>query len=158
MIKNKVILPGNITVHLFFFQASLQKLNLYKNVVVRIQFPDRIILQGIFTPTNTIEDVTDFIKEHLRNPTKKFHTCKKLLYIEILPNSHTTLNLIAFLSSLLPKFPSTAKDLTPMYTLNYIPDSEFNHKGFPIHDHFHILTWKISPVNSNLDSSIDNIT
>ncbi|KAJ8716097.1 hypothetical protein PYW08_013382 [Mythimna loreyi] len=54
-------------------QASLQKLNLYKNVVVRVQFPDHIILQGIFTPTNTIEDVTNFIKEHLRNPNKKFH-------------------------------------------------------------------------------------
>lgn len=55
-------------------QASLQKLNLYKHVVVRVQFPDHIILQGIFIPTNTIEDVTNFIKEHLRNPNKKFHT------------------------------------------------------------------------------------
>ncbi|XP_021181445.3 tether containing UBX domain for GLUT4 [Helicoverpa armigera] len=54
-------------------QASIQKLNLYKNVVVRVQFPDHIILQGIFTPTNTIEDVTNFIKEHLRNPNKQFH-------------------------------------------------------------------------------------
>ncbi|KAJ8713500.1 hypothetical protein PYW07_013870 [Mythimna separata] len=54
-------------------QATLQKLNLYKNVVVRVQFPDHIILQGIFAPTNTIEDVNNFIKEHLRTPNKKFH-------------------------------------------------------------------------------------
>ncbi|CAH0694121.1 unnamed protein product [Spodoptera exigua] len=54
-------------------QASLQKLNVYKNVVVRVQFPDHIILQGIFTPMNTIEDVTEFIKGHLRNPSKEFH-------------------------------------------------------------------------------------
>ncbi|CAH0584307.1 unnamed protein product [Chrysodeixis includens] len=54
-------------------QASQYKLNTYKNVVVRIQFPDNMILQGIFTPLNTIEDIIKFIKEHLRNPHKKFH-------------------------------------------------------------------------------------
>ncbi|XP_075979255.1 tether containing UBX domain for GLUT4 [Anticarsia gemmatalis] len=50
-----------------------KKLNQYKNVVVRVQFPDHIILQGIFAPTNTIEDVTNFIKEHLQTPNKDFH-------------------------------------------------------------------------------------
>lgn len=55
-------------------QTSVQRLSLYKNAVVRIQFPDRIILQGIFQPTNTIQDVMDFIKEHLRKPEKKFYT------------------------------------------------------------------------------------
>ncbi|CAB3251643.1 unnamed protein product [Arctia plantaginis] len=53
-------------------QSSQEKLNLYKNVVVRIQFPDQIILQGIFSPSNTIEDVTNFIKDHLHYPHEKF--------------------------------------------------------------------------------------
>ncbi|XP_034831520.1 tether containing UBX domain for GLUT4 [Maniola hyperantus] len=54
-------------------QASVQKLNTYKNVVVRIQFPDNMILQGVFTPDNTIEDVQTFVKEHLHNQDKPFH-------------------------------------------------------------------------------------
>ncbi|KAL0822516.1 hypothetical protein ABMA28_004567 [Loxostege sticticalis] len=54
-------------------QTSQQKLKLYKNVVVRVQFPDRIILQGVFLPTDTIQDVIDFIKSHLKNPDKPFH-------------------------------------------------------------------------------------
>ncbi|XP_026730511.1 tether containing UBX domain for GLUT4 isoform X2 [Trichoplusia ni] len=54
-------------------QASKEKLNTYKNVVVRIQFPDNMILQGIFTPLNTIADVNNFIKEHLKNSHKNFH-------------------------------------------------------------------------------------
>ncbi|XP_028031112.1 tether containing UBX domain for GLUT4 [Bombyx mandarina] len=49
------------------------KLNKYKNAVVRIQFPDHMILQGIFAPTDTIEDVTNFLKEHLAHPEKPFH-------------------------------------------------------------------------------------
>ncbi|XP_041987500.1 tether containing UBX domain for GLUT4 [Aricia agestis] len=47
--------------------------NTYKNTVVRIQFPDRIILQGVFSPSNTIEDVFNFVKEHLHNPNQSFH-------------------------------------------------------------------------------------
>ncbi|KAJ0178277.1 hypothetical protein K1T71_006100 [Dendrolimus kikuchii] len=53
--------------------SSKQKLNSYKSVVVRIQFPDHIILQGIFSPTDKIEDIIHFIKEHLENPEKSFH-------------------------------------------------------------------------------------
>ncbi|XP_032520884.2 tether containing UBX domain for GLUT4 [Danaus plexippus] len=54
-------------------QTSLQKLNTYKNVVVRIQFPDNIILQGVFTPTNTVQDVQNFVREHLHHSDKPFH-------------------------------------------------------------------------------------
>ncbi|XP_039755286.1 tether containing UBX domain for GLUT4 isoform X1 [Pararge aegeria] len=54
-------------------ESSVQKLNTYKNVVVRIQFPDNVILQGVFTPNNTIEDIQKFVKEHLHNQDKPFH-------------------------------------------------------------------------------------
>lgn len=57
-------------------QASDGRFSGYKNVVVRVQFPDQIILQGVFTPSNTIEDVTNFIKQHLQEPEKPFHICK----------------------------------------------------------------------------------
>lgn len=61
---------------IIFFQTSKQKMAEYKNVVVRIQFPDGIILQGVFQPTNTIEDVVNFVKGYLRTPQQKFHICK----------------------------------------------------------------------------------
>ncbi|CAH0729773.1 unnamed protein product, partial [Brenthis ino] len=54
-------------------QASLSRLRNYKNVVVRIQFPDNIILQGVFTPNNTVEDVQNFVKEHLHEQNRPFH-------------------------------------------------------------------------------------
>ncbi|CAK1586163.1 unnamed protein product [Parnassius mnemosyne] len=53
-------------------QIAEQKQNTYKNAVVRIQFPDHMILQGIFSPLQTIEEVMNFIKEYLQNPDKPF--------------------------------------------------------------------------------------
>lgn len=58
------------------FQTSDQRLNVYKNAVVRIQFPDGMILQGVFQPTNTIQDINNFVKEHLKTPDKQFLICK----------------------------------------------------------------------------------
>lgn len=40
----------------------LQKLNLYSTTIIRIQFPERLVLQGDFKCTETIEDVKTFIK------------------------------------------------------------------------------------------------
>ncbi|CAH2091124.1 unnamed protein product [Euphydryas editha] len=57
----------------FAQQETASKLNTYKNVVVRIQFPDNIILQGVFNPNNTLEDVQNFVKEHLQVQNKPFH-------------------------------------------------------------------------------------
>ncbi|KAJ2944380.1 hypothetical protein O0L34_g18382 [Tuta absoluta] len=54
-------------------ETSEQKMAGYKHAVVRIQFPDRIILQGVFLPKSTIADVHNFIKEHLDNPNRPFH-------------------------------------------------------------------------------------
>ncbi|XP_013190543.2 tether containing UBX domain for GLUT4 [Amyelois transitella] len=54
-------------------QSTQQQLNNYKNAVVRVQFPDRIILQGVFSPNDKIADVITFIKSHLEYPEKPFH-------------------------------------------------------------------------------------
>lgn len=35
-----------------------------------------MILQGIFAPSAKIEDVKNFVKEHLHNPEKPFVICK----------------------------------------------------------------------------------
>ncbi|XP_045515955.1 tether containing UBX domain for GLUT4 [Pieris brassicae] len=53
-------------------EMSQQKLNLYKNVVVRIQFPDNMILQGVFSPMDTVENVNNFVKEHINDPNQPF--------------------------------------------------------------------------------------
>ncbi|XP_050351669.1 tether containing UBX domain for GLUT4 [Nymphalis io] len=71
----------------FAQQASLSKINMYKNVVVRIQFPDNIILQGVFTPNNTIEEVQNFVKEHLHNQDKPFHIFTTTLKEELNPKT-----------------------------------------------------------------------
>ncbi|XP_047534689.1 tether containing UBX domain for GLUT4 isoform X1 [Vanessa atalanta] len=70
----------------FAQQASLSKINMYKNVVVRIQFPDNMILQGVFTPNNTIEEVQNFVKEHLQNQDKPFHIFTTPLKEDLDPN------------------------------------------------------------------------
>ncbi|XP_073947189.1 tether containing UBX domain for GLUT4-like [Choristoneura fumiferana] len=54
-------------------QTSQMRLSAHKHVVVRVQFPDHIILQGIFSPDDTIEVVINFIKAHLQTPDKPFH-------------------------------------------------------------------------------------
>ncbi|XP_053606325.1 tether containing UBX domain for GLUT4 [Plodia interpunctella] len=54
-------------------QITEQQLKTYKNAVVRVQFPDRIILQGVFSPNDKIADVIAFVKNHLQFPDKPFH-------------------------------------------------------------------------------------
>ncbi|XP_044737685.1 tether containing UBX domain for GLUT4 [Chrysoperla carnea] len=51
----------------------LRNLNQYKRSVLRIQFPDRTVLQGTFKPIETIEDVIGFVREYLNDPTVNFH-------------------------------------------------------------------------------------
>ncbi|XP_050664406.1 tether containing UBX domain for GLUT4 [Leptidea sinapis] len=53
-------------------ELSQETLKTYKNVVVRVQFPDRMILQGVFTPSDTIQDIQNFVRTHLQDPDKQF--------------------------------------------------------------------------------------
>jgi tether containing UBX domain for GLUT4 len=45
----------------------------YERAVVRIQFPDGWILQGVFTADETLRSVVLFLREHLADPNTKFH-------------------------------------------------------------------------------------
>lgn len=60
-------------------QRQLSLLNRYKAVIIRIQFPDRYVLQGTFTPYETIGTITEFVRPYLANPDTDFHLCKSIL-------------------------------------------------------------------------------
>ncbi|KAH8276210.1 hypothetical protein KR026_004601 [Drosophila bipectinata] len=73
-------------------KTMLAKLNQYKDCVLRIQFPDRFVLQGMFKPHEPLSKVEDFVREFLVNPGEKFH----LFTIppkKILPSEETLLEL-----------------------------------------------------------------
>lgn len=57
-------------------QNQLSKLNRYKSVIIRIQFPNRYVLQGTFTPYETIETVMEFVRAYLIRNDIEFHLCK----------------------------------------------------------------------------------
>lgn len=57
-------------------QKQLSLLNRYKAVIIRIQFPNRYVLQGAFTPYETIETVIEFVRSFLANPDIDFYLCK----------------------------------------------------------------------------------
>lgn len=58
-------------------QKQLSVLNRYKAVIIRIQFPNRYVLQGTFTPYETIDTVTEFVRLYLANPDIEFYLCKR---------------------------------------------------------------------------------
>ncbi|XP_064595711.1 tether containing UBX domain for GLUT4-like [Liolophura sinensis] len=52
---------------------AIQRLNKYQRVVIRIQFPDKWILQALFRPRETVFAVQKFVKEHLEDKSIPFH-------------------------------------------------------------------------------------
>ncbi|XP_055911414.1 tether containing UBX domain for GLUT4 [Eupeodes corollae] len=53
--------------------SLLRKIAQYKQCIIRIQFPDRNVLQGIFKPTDKIEDVISFVRKFITNEDLDFH-------------------------------------------------------------------------------------
>ncbi|TDG42429.1 hypothetical protein AWZ03_011150 [Drosophila navojoa] len=73
-------------------KAMLAKLNQYKDCVLRIQFPDRHVLQGIFKPHEMLDKVVEFVRGFLATPSEQF----QLFTIppkKILPVNETLLEL-----------------------------------------------------------------
>ncbi|RZC37472.1 tether containing UBX domain for GLUT4-like [Asbolus verrucosus] len=54
-------------------KKQLRQLNKYKQSVIRVQFPDRTILQGTFKPIEMIKDVNDFVRNYLQDRTCNFY-------------------------------------------------------------------------------------
>lgn len=52
------------------------KLLQYKKTIIRIQFPDRYILQLTFNPIDTIEKVMSVVQNYLENEELRFYLCK----------------------------------------------------------------------------------
>lgn len=54
-------------------RRMLAHLNKYQQTVVRIQFPDRFVLQGVFRPRETVQHVLSFVKQFIQNPESEFY-------------------------------------------------------------------------------------
>lgn len=54
----------------------LDQLVKYRRTVIRIQFPDQFVLQGLFEPLETIQVIKDFIKSYLENSDCEFTICE----------------------------------------------------------------------------------
>lgn len=57
-------------------QKQLSLLNRYKTVIIRIQFPNRYVLQGTFTPYDTIDTVICFVRLYLAKSDIEFYLCR----------------------------------------------------------------------------------
>uniref|UniRef100_A0A1A9WAS4 UBX domain-containing protein n=1 Tax=Glossina brevipalpis TaxID=37001 RepID=A0A1A9WAS4_9MUSC len=79
-------------------RTMLNKISQYKNCVIRIKFPDRCVLQGMFKPIDKISDVIEFVRKFLRKPAKSFYLFtippktklileKTLLELDFVPNA-----------------------------------------------------------------------
>ncbi|KAM3864575.1 tether containing UBX domain for GLUT4 [Diretmus argenteus] len=50
-----------------------EKMDRYPKVVLRVQFPDRHVLQGFFRPMETVAALSQFVKSHLEDPQLCFY-------------------------------------------------------------------------------------
>lgn len=50
----------------------LEQLNKYRCTIIRIQFPDQLVLQATFKPLETVQAIKDFVKNYLDDPTCDF--------------------------------------------------------------------------------------
>uniref|UniRef100_A0A1Y1LUR2 TUG ubiquitin-like domain-containing protein n=1 Tax=Photinus pyralis TaxID=7054 RepID=A0A1Y1LUR2_PHOPY len=56
---------------------ELTRMNRYKKSIIRIHFPDQMILQGVFKPLDTLQMVFDFVRDYLENRDLDFYLCKR---------------------------------------------------------------------------------
>lgn len=57
-------------------KQTLSLLKKYHYTIIRIQFPDQFILQGLFRPLETVQTIKDFVKNYLNDPNSHFIICK----------------------------------------------------------------------------------
>lgn len=57
-------------------KKQIRQLNRYKRSIIRVQFPDRTVLQGTFNPTDTIATVKEFVRNYLEDKNGEFYLCK----------------------------------------------------------------------------------
>lgn len=57
-------------------QNQLNLLHKYKKCIIRIHFPDRLVLQSVFKTTETVSDIVHFIRKYLLDESLDFQLCK----------------------------------------------------------------------------------
>uniref|UniRef100_A0A8C6KBQ3 ASPSCR1 tether for SLC2A4, UBX domain containing n=1 Tax=Nothobranchius furzeri TaxID=105023 RepID=A0A8C6KBQ3_NOTFU len=62
-----------------------EKIERYPKVVLRVQFPDRHVLQGFFRPLETGVCLC-FVRSHLEDPRVSFYLCKCSVLLKFLPS------------------------------------------------------------------------
>lgn len=55
----------------------LNQLSIYKSCAIRIQMPNRFVIQSKFSTVETVGVVMDFVRKFLTDPDIDFHLCKK---------------------------------------------------------------------------------
>lgn len=63
----------NATKELNTSTRTLSLLHSYRQTVIRVQFPDRLVLQAVFSPLDTVETVMEFVKQFLEQPDMPFY-------------------------------------------------------------------------------------
>ncbi|GBL76252.1 Tether containing UBX domain for GLUT4 [Araneus ventricosus] len=74
----------------------LDKLAQYKKTVIRVYFPERLVLQAVFQTTETVQDVQDFVRNYLEDrhlnfylyitpPKEKLNPSKSLIETMLIP-------------------------------------------------------------------------
>lgn len=56
-------------------KKMLNALNQYKRCVIKVQFPNQLVLQGTFTPLEKVSHVLQFVKKYLQDSTIDFDLC-----------------------------------------------------------------------------------
>lgn len=60
-------------------KRQLSQLNRYKQSIIRVNFPDHTVLQGTFSPVDTITTVLEFVREYLEDKQMDFYLCNVCL-------------------------------------------------------------------------------
>ncbi|KAK3930075.1 Tether containing UBX domain for GLUT4 [Frankliniella fusca] len=53
-------------------KQMLSALNQYKRCIIKVQFPNQLVLQGTFTPLEKVSHVIDFVRKYLQEPSIDF--------------------------------------------------------------------------------------
>lgn len=53
----------------------------YKETLIRIQFPNRMVLQTVFKPIDTVAEVKQFLRTYLKEDVNEFQLCEYLFFI-----------------------------------------------------------------------------
>lgn len=62
-------------------QSQLNLLHKYKKCIIRIHFPNRLVLQSVFKSTETVLDIIHFVQKYLIDESLDFYLCKSCIIV-----------------------------------------------------------------------------